>query len=129
MTALGNFLGAQMFLHGKRVVGAAFDRRIIGDDHALHAFHCTDTGYNACGRDAIVITFPGRKLTDFEKRRTAIEQLFDALACEQLAAGKVAFLIFRSAALLDQVDLLIKIIDDFLHGFDIGKKGFVFWIN
>jgi hypothetical protein len=33
----GRFLRAQMLFHGQRVVGAAFHRRIVGDDHALDA--------------------------------------------------------------------------------------------
>src|SRR5580765_4996770 len=44
LVLLGNLLGAQMLLHREREVGAALDRRVVGDDHALLALDDADPG-------------------------------------------------------------------------------------
>ena len=43
----GDLLGAQVLFHGDRVVGAALDRRVVGDDHAFAARHPADAGDDA----------------------------------------------------------------------------------
>ncbi len=42
-----NLLRAQMLLHRHRMIGAAFDRRVIGDDHAFDACNAPYAGDNA----------------------------------------------------------------------------------
>ncbi len=83
---LGDGLGAQVFLHGERVVGAAFDRRVVGDDHAFDAFDPADAGDHPGGWHIFAIHLMGRQLADFQKRRAGVEQAIDALAGQQLAA-------------------------------------------
>ncbi len=44
MILLGDLLRAQMFLHGHRIVRAAFDGRVVRDDDAVLAFDDADAG-------------------------------------------------------------------------------------
>src|SRR3990167_5363800 len=44
---LGDGLRTQVFLHRQRVVATAFYRRVVGDDHAFHAFDPTDARHYA----------------------------------------------------------------------------------
>ena len=44
---LGDLLRAQMLLHGHRIVGAALDRRVVGDDDAFAAGNAADAGDDA----------------------------------------------------------------------------------
>ncbi|MNT36968.1 hypothetical protein D3C72_1730830 [compost metagenome] len=110
---LGNGLGAQVFFHGQRVIRAAFYRGVVGDDHALDAFHATDPGDHARSGDVFAIHLIRRQLADLQKRRTRIEQAVDALARQQFAPRGVAFLSLRAATLrhlgeqgVQRVDLL-----------------------
>ena len=68
----GNFLGAQVFLHRERVIGAALDGGIVSHDHTLAPCHAADTGDDPRGRHGIVIHAPGGKLGQFQERRTRI---------------------------------------------------------
>ena len=45
----GDFLGAEVFLDGDGVVGAAFDGGVVGDDDAFAAGDPADTGDDAGG--------------------------------------------------------------------------------
>ncbi|MNY10973.1 hypothetical protein D3C86_1439780 [compost metagenome] len=110
---LGDGLGAQVFFHRQRVVRATFYRGVVGDDHALDAFHTADPGNHASGGDVFAIHLVRRQLADLQKRRTRIEQAVDALARQQFAPRGVAFLSLRAATLrhlgeqgVQRVDLL-----------------------
>ena len=50
-----HLLGAQVFFDRQRIVGAAFDRGVIGDDHALGAMNATDAGNYSSRRDIVVV--------------------------------------------------------------------------
>ena len=55
MALLRDFLGAQMFFHGHRIVGTAFDRGVIANDHHVAPMHFADTGDEpSAGRRAII---------------------------------------------------------------------------
>ncbi|MCY1433458.1 hypothetical protein D9M71_494860 [compost metagenome] len=82
---LGDGLGAQVFLHGQGVVGTAFDRGVVGHDHAFHAFDPADAGDHASGRHVFAVHLISGQLADFEKRRAGVEQAVDAFARQQLA--------------------------------------------
>ena len=62
MIALGYFLGPQMFFHSYGKVGAAFDRRIIGDNHAGSAMHHADASDYSSRRDFGLIKFMASKV-------------------------------------------------------------------
>ena len=51
----GDRLRAQVLLDRHRVVGAALDRRVVGDDDALATRHPPDAGDHAGGRDGVVV--------------------------------------------------------------------------
>ena len=83
---LGNFLRAQVLLDGHRVIRAAFDRRVVADDHHLAAFnpaHACD--HARAGRGAVIHAMRSRR-ADFQKRRARVEKARDPVARQQLAA-------------------------------------------
>ena len=52
---LSNLLRAEVFLHRHRIVGAAFDGRIVTDDHHLAAFNPANAGDHPCAWRSSVI--------------------------------------------------------------------------
>ena len=76
---LGDFLGAQVFFHGQRIIGAALHRGVVGDDHAFAALHPANAGNHARRRRFVVVEAVGRQLADFEEGRTGIEQVIHPL--------------------------------------------------
>jgi hypothetical protein len=85
----GDFLGAQVLLDGQRVVGAAFHRRVVGDDHAFDAVNAADAGDHRRRRHIAAIHVVSGELADLKKRRAGIKQAADAFARQQLAAREV----------------------------------------
>ena len=65
---LGDGLGAQVLFDGQRVIGAAFDRGIVGHDHAFDAFHPADAGNHPGSRDVFAIHLMSCQLAQLEKR-------------------------------------------------------------
>ena len=112
----GNRLRAQVFLDRDRVVGAAFDGRIVGDDHAFLAGNPADTGNQAAsGNPVVAVQFVARELADFEKRRTRVEQSVDALAHQHLAAAEVLGARLVIASLCDLGDPGAQVLDQHRH--------------
>src|ERR1700720_4338572 len=80
-----------MFFYGDRILSAAFDRRVVDDDHAVAPRDTADAGDDsACGQGIVVEskTGKGRELKEFG---AAIEQRLDADARQHFAAAGVAF--------------------------------------
>ena len=102
MVVAGDLLGAQMLLDGHREIGAALDRRVIGDDDAFAPHDAADPGDDAGRRHRAVIHAMGGKCRKFEKRRPRIEQHPDALARQQFAAPEMALARRLVAALTDR---------------------------
>ena len=75
-----DFLRAQMLLHRHREVGAALDRRVVGDDHDFLAMHAADAGDDARGGRGVVVHAFGGEGRDFEEGRARVEQGGDAVA-------------------------------------------------
>ena len=91
-TVLGrDLLGAQMLLHRHRVVGAALDRRIVGDDHDLAAVDKADARHQPRAVDVALIHAEGGERADFQKRRAGIDQAGDPFARQQLPPGDMTF--------------------------------------
>ena len=80
-----DLLRAQVLLDGDRVVRAALDGRVVGDDHDLAARHAADAGDDAGRRRIVVVHVERGERGQLEKRRARIEQPLDALADRQLA--------------------------------------------
>ena len=85
-----DLLGAQMLLHRDRVVGAALDGGVVGDDDAFAAADAADAGDHAGGGHVAVVHPVRRERRQLEERRAGVEQEVDALARQQLAARDVA---------------------------------------
>src|SRR5437588_5036226 len=85
----GNLLRPQMLLHGDGVVGAAFHRRIIRNNHAVAAADAANSGNDARRRQRIGIHLVRRERRELEKIRAAIEQCLNACARQHLAAAGV----------------------------------------
>ena len=63
-----DFLRAQVFLDGQRIISTALHRRIVGDDHALTAGDPADAHDHARARRLIIVETAGDELADLEKR-------------------------------------------------------------
>jgi hypothetical protein len=87
----GDLLGAQVLLHRHRVVGAAFDRRIVGDDHAFPPRHTADSRDDPGGRALVVVHTVGGQWSDLQQRAARIEETVHPFARQQLAASDVTF--------------------------------------
>ena len=82
-------LRAQMLLHRQRIVGAALDGRVVGDDHALAPRNAADAGDDAGRMHVAAIEAEGGQRRKFEERGARIDQQVDALARQHLAARGV----------------------------------------
>jgi hypothetical protein len=87
---LGDLLGAQVLLHGHRVVRPAGDSRVVGGDEAQAALHQADAGDDAGAGDAAVVHVLGGQGRDLEEGAARVEQGVDPVPGQHLAAGEVA---------------------------------------
>ena len=84
-----DLLRPQVLLHGQREIGAALDRRVVGDDHAFAARDAADAGDDPRRRHVAAIHPIGGKRRQFEEGRAGIEQRPHPLARQQLAAREM----------------------------------------
>src|SRR4051812_17987338 len=101
MVLLGDLLSAQVFFDRHGIIGAAFDRRVVGDDDTLLPFDQPNTSDNAGRRRIIVVHIPGRQRTEFQERCTGIAKELYAFSCQELIAFAVSGDGCRTPALLD----------------------------
>ena len=80
-----DLLRAKVLLDRHRVVGAALDRGVVGDDDALGAADHADAGHDAGARRVAVVQPVRGQGAQLEERRARVEQPVDALADGQLA--------------------------------------------
>jgi hypothetical protein len=90
-----------VLLHGQREVGAAFDGRVVRDDHAVAPLDHADSGDDAGARRLVVVQLPRRERVQLEKGGVGVEEPVDALARRQLAARAMPFDRLLAAALSD----------------------------
>ena len=81
---LRDLLSAQMLLDGHRVVGAALDRGVVGDDHHLAAGNAPDARDEAGARRFSPVHAVRRQRRELEKGRSGIEQRVHPVADEHL---------------------------------------------
>ena len=86
-----DLLGAQMLLHRHRIVCAALDGRVVGDDHDLAALDQADSRDQPRAVDIALVHAESRERAYFQKRRTGIDEAGDAFARQKLAPGDVTF--------------------------------------
>ena len=98
----GDLLGPQVLLDRHRVVGAALDRGVVGDDHAGGPLDATDAGDDPGARRIVVVQAGGGERAQLEERRARVEESLDAFADGELAAFAMArdraFVAARAAA-------------------------------
>ena len=94
-----DLLRADVLLDRQRIVGAALDRGVVGDDQHLASGDAADAGDDAGGRRLVVVQVPGGERRQLEERRARVEQLVDPLAHRQLALGAMPLEVLRAAAL------------------------------
>ena len=84
-----DLLSAQMLFDRHRVVGAPFDGRVVGHDHAFPAGYPADAGDDSRPRAFIVVHAIGGQRCNFQQRTARVEQPVDPIPRQQLAAGDV----------------------------------------
>ncbi|MOA10072.1 hypothetical protein D3C78_1299440 [compost metagenome] len=119
---LGDGLRADVLLHGQRVIGAAFYRGVVADDHAFHILDATDACDHASGGDVLAIHLMGGEGGKFEERRARVEQAVDALAHRQLAACGVLGDGSGAAAFVDEAEHRAEVVHLFEHGRGVGGE-------
>ena len=110
-----DLLRAQMLLHRHRIVGAALDGGVVGDDHAFAARDAADAGDDAGGMHVAAIEAVGGQRRQFEKRGAGIEQQVDALARQHLAARGMPLARRLAAAAGHDLELVAKLGDQAAH--------------
>ncbi len=96
-----DILGAQMLFHRHRIVGAAFDRCVIDDQHAVAPRYAPDSGDNPGRRHVTAIEPVRRQSRKLEKVRAGIDQRLNALARQQFSALDMARARFVATAIMD----------------------------
>ena len=110
-----DLLRAKMLLHGHRKICAAFHSRVVGDDHCLAAVDSADAGDDARGRRVAVVHIECGQRRQLEKWTAGVEQFFDAVAREQLAAFDVTLARGGGAALANALDVVAQALDQRVH--------------
>ena len=106
-----DLLGAQMLLDRDRIIRAALDRRVVGDDHDLTAGNDADAGNKPGAVHVALVHAEGGKRADFQERRTRIDQAGDAFAGQKLAAGDVTFARLARTALGGDAPAEVEFVD------------------
>ena len=117
-----DILGAQMLLHRHRIIGAALDGGIVGDDDAFAPRNPPDAGDDARRMHVAAIEAVGGQRRQFEKRGAGIDQEIDALARQHLAARGVPVARGLAAAAGDLFELLPEFRDQRPHGLGVAGK-------
>ena len=84
-----DLLGAQVLLDRERIVGAALDRGVVGDNHAFRSVNPPDAADQTRRGHRMIVDFVGGELADFEERGAGIDQHVHAVADQHLAAPQV----------------------------------------
>ncbi|MGY4479060.1 hypothetical protein ACVILL_006474 [Bradyrhizobium sp. USDA 3364] len=108
-------LGAQMLLHRHRVVGAALDGGVVGDDDAFAARDAADAGDDARRMHVAAIEAIGGERRQFQERGAGIDQEIDAVARQHLAARGVALARGLAAAAGHLAEFVAKLRDQAAH--------------
>ena len=85
-----DLLRAQVLLDRHRVVRAALDGRVVGDDDAGRALDPADAGDDAGARGVVVVQAGGGERAQLQERGARVEEPVDAFADRELAAFAMA---------------------------------------
>ena len=109
---LRDLLRAQMLFDRNRIVGAALDRGVVGDDHAFAPGDPADARDDAGRRHVAAVHAVGGERRKLEDGRSRIDQRVDAVAREQLAPIEMLAARLVAAPSRDGCRLLSKIVDE-----------------
>ena len=127
LVLLGHLLGAQVFFHRHRVVGAALHRGVVAHHHAVHAAHPANAGNKAsagCAVAAVAVWVHGQcgQGRQLQKRRARVEQQSHPLTRRQLAPRQLLGPRRLATAQGAGLQLHTQIGHRRLHGLGIGHK-------
>jgi hypothetical protein len=88
-----------MLLDGRRVIGAALDRRVVGYDDDFAPRHAGNSSHEASARRLVVVHIPGGERRQLEQGRARIDQAFDSFPDRDLSLFPVTLKGAGSAAL------------------------------
>jgi hypothetical protein len=75
-----DLLGAEVLLDGERIVGAALDSGVVGNNDTFAAVNAANAGDDAGGRHpVVVVALVGGELREFEERSITIDQSVNTL--------------------------------------------------
>ncbi len=112
---LGDLLGAQVLLDRHREVGAALDRGVVGDDHALLALDDADPGDDSRAGRLTLVELPGCERAELEEGGAGVDEPVDPLARGHLPARPVALDGLLAASSPDLTGALAQLGDEGLH--------------
>jgi hypothetical protein len=122
MVVARDLLRPQVFLHRHRIIGAAFDGGVIGDNGAGAAAHRADAGDDAGRGDIAAVHVVGGERRQLQERRAGIEQRRNAVAHQKLAAFGVARPGFVRAAARGVRELFTQLLDRAAHRRDVARE-------
>ncbi len=117
-----DLLGAQVLLHRHRVIGAAFDGRVVGDDHAFAALDAADAGDEPGAVDGVVVETVGGERRQLQERRAGIDQVHHALARQQLTARHMPLAGALGPAQRGLGAALLQFLDKRAHALGVGAE-------
>jgi hypothetical protein len=109
-----------MLLYRHRIVGAAFDGRVVTHDHAFATRDACHAGYQARAGCVVGVHVVRCEQSQFQKRRPRVNETRNALARQQLAPGDVAFLRTLPPACHRCIGSSAHNLDRLFHGLGVG---------
>ena len=106
----GDLLGAEMFFDSQRIVGAALDGGIVGDDHDFAPRNAPDARDETCACGCPIVHILCGEGGEFEEGCAGIEQARDALADEEFALFLLTSSVFGTAALLGFDEVAMQLV-------------------
>jgi hypothetical protein len=117
-----DLLRSQMLFHRHRIIGAAFDGRVIADDDAFTPGDPADAGDQAGAMNGVLVHLVRRQRRQFQERRPGIDQRHHALPRQEFAAGEMPLTCARRTTFGGLGAPAFKFRDQLPHGRLIGAE-------
>ena len=120
-----DLLGPKVLLDRHREVGAALDRGVVGDQHALNALDHRDPGHDARSRRVAVVEAVRGERRKLEECTPRVDQALDAFADGKLSALAVAGdarVVARRPPVSDGASACPQLVDQPSHGLRVDAK-------
>ena len=109
-----------MFLDGQRVVGAALDGCVVGDDHTFLALDEADAGDQPGGGNGLAIHAVCGELAELQKGGGRVDEGVDPVARKEFSAREMTLAGALAAALGDGLDVGMQSSDEAVDTLAIG---------